>query len=192
MEHIVFEVGLALTLVAGAALLSARLRFSVVPFLILAGMVVGPPMPKLGIVDLWFIQSAPLIEFMGWLGILFLLFYLGLEFSLGRLVKAGRLIVVGGTIYIALNFGLGLGNDDDIGGFAALDTFHGRAGSGERDCELVSGRALELRPEVFHDRLHPDGAQHFELSGLRLDAEHKQKSERIFMASSCEMANLRA
>jgi hypothetical protein len=143
MEHIVFEVGLALTLVAGAALLSARLRFSVVPFLILAGMVVGPPMPKLGIVDLRFIQSAPLIEFMGRLGILFLLFYLGLEFSLSRLIKAGRLIVVGGTIYIALNFGLGLGNDDDIGGFAALDTFHGRAGRGERDRERVSGRALE-------------------------------------------------
>ena len=109
MEHIVFEVGLALTLIAGAALLSARLRFSVVPFLILAGMVVGPHMPKLGIVDLRFIQSAPLIEFMGRLGILFLLFYLGLEFSLGRLIKAGRVIAVGGTIYIALNFGLGLG-----------------------------------------------------------------------------------
>ena len=109
MEHIVFEVGLALTLVAAAALLSARLRFSVVPFLILAGMVVGPHMLKLGIIDLRFIQSAPLLEFMGRLGILFLLFYLGLEFSLGRLIKAGRLIVVGGTIYIALNFGLGLG-----------------------------------------------------------------------------------
>ena len=50
MEHIVFEVGLALTLIAAAALLSARLRFSVVPFLILAGMVVGPHMPKLGII----------------------------------------------------------------------------------------------------------------------------------------------
>src|SRR5918999_259887 len=109
MEYIVFEVGLALTLVAGAALLSARLRFSIVPFLILAGMAVGPHMPKLGIVDLRFIQSAPLIEFMGRLGILFLLFYLWLEFSLGRLIKAGRVIAVGGTIYIALNFGLGLG-----------------------------------------------------------------------------------
>jgi CPA2 family monovalent cation:H+ antiporter-2 len=109
MEHIVFEVGLALTLIAAAALLSARLRFSVVPFLILAGMVVGPHLPKLGLVDLRFIQSAPLIELMGRLGILFLLFYLGLEFSLGRLLKAGRLIAVGGTIYIALNFGLGLG-----------------------------------------------------------------------------------
>jgi CPA2 family monovalent cation:H+ antiporter-2 len=109
MDHIVFEVGLALVLVAAAALLSAKLRFSVVPFLILAGMAVGPHMPKLGIVDLRFIQSAPLIEFMGRLGILFLLFYLGLEFSLGRLLKAGRSIVVGGTIYLALNFALGLG-----------------------------------------------------------------------------------
>jgi CPA2 family monovalent cation:H+ antiporter-2 len=109
MDHIVFEVGLALTLIATAASLSARLRFSVVPFLILAGMIVGPHMPKLGIIDLRFIQSAPLIEFMGRLGILFLLFYLGLEFSLGRLLRAGRVIAVGGTIYITLNFGLGLG-----------------------------------------------------------------------------------
>ncbi len=109
MDHLIFEVGLALTLIAAAALLSARLRFSVVPFLILAGMAVGPHLPKLGIVDLRFIQSAPLIEFMGRLGILFLLFYLGLEFSLGRLLKAGGSIVVGGTIYIALNFALGLG-----------------------------------------------------------------------------------
>ena len=109
MDHLVFEVGLALVLVAAAALLSARLRFSVVPFLILAGMAVGPHMPKLGIVDLRFIQSAPLIAFMGRLGILFLLFYLGLEFSLGRLIKAGRSIVAGGSIYIALNFALGLG-----------------------------------------------------------------------------------
>jgi CPA2 family monovalent cation:H+ antiporter-2 len=109
MEHIVFEIGLALVLVAAAALLSAKLRFSIVPFLILAGMAVGPHMPKLGIVDLRFIQSAPLIAFMGRLGILCLLFYLGLEFSLGRLIKAGRSIVVGGSIYIALNFALGLG-----------------------------------------------------------------------------------
>jgi monovalent cation:H+ antiporter-2, CPA2 family len=109
MDHIVFEVGLALALIATAALLSARLRFSVVPFLILAGMVVGPHMPKVGIIDLRFIHSSPLIEFMGRLGILFLLFYLGLEFSLGRLIKAGRAIVFGGSIYIGLNFGLGLG-----------------------------------------------------------------------------------
>lgn len=108
MEHIVFEVGLALSLMAAAALLSARLRFSIVPLLILVGMAVGPHMPRLGIVDLRFVHSAPLIAFMGRLGVLFLLFYLGLEFSVGRLIRAGRAISRGGTIYIAINLTLSL------------------------------------------------------------------------------------
>ena len=108
MDHLVLEVGLALGLVALAALVSARLRFSVVPFLILTGMAVGPHAPKLGPLDFRFIQSAPLIEFMGRVGVLFLLFYLGLEFSVSRLIKSGRSIAVGGTIYIAINFAAGL------------------------------------------------------------------------------------
>jgi CPA2 family monovalent cation:H+ antiporter-2 len=109
MEHIVFEVGLALALIAAAALVSARLRFSVVPFLILVGMSVGPHAPKIGPIDFRFIASAPLIDFMGRVGVLFLLFYLGLEFSISRLIKSGRSIVVGGCIYIAINFVAGLG-----------------------------------------------------------------------------------
>ncbi len=105
----VLEVGLALALIATAALISMRLRFSVVPFLILAGMAVGPHAPKLGPFDFRFIESAPLIEFMGRVGVLFLLFYLGLEFSVSRLIKSGKSIVVGGSIYIGINFALGLG-----------------------------------------------------------------------------------
>lgn len=108
MEHLIFEVGLALALIAGAALLSAKVRFSIVPVLVLTGMAVGPHTPKLGMVDLRFIQSTPLIEFMGRVGVLFLLFYLGLEFSVGRLIKAGRSITRAGAIYMALNFPLGL------------------------------------------------------------------------------------
>ena len=109
MDHIVLEVGLALALIAAAALISLRLRFSVVPFLILAGMAVGPHAPKIGPFDFRFIESAPLIEFMGRVGVLFLLFYLGLEFSVSRLIKSGKSIVVGGSIYIGINFALGLG-----------------------------------------------------------------------------------
>ncbi|PYI53786.1 cation:proton antiporter [Paenibacillus flagellatus] len=108
MDHLVLEIGLAVVLIAIAGLLSARLRFSVIPFYILIGMAVGPHAPKLGVFDFRFIESAPLIEFMGRLGVLFLLFYLGLEFSVGRLIRSGRSIVVGGTIYIAINFTLGL------------------------------------------------------------------------------------
>lgn len=104
MNHLVLEIGLAVTLIAGAALLSNWLRFSVVPFLILTGMVVGPHAPKLGPFDFRFVESAELIEFMGRVGVLFLLFYLGLEFSVSRLIKAGKSIAVGGSIYIGINF----------------------------------------------------------------------------------------
>src|SRR6185503_3898806 len=54
------------------------------------------------------IESAPLITFMGRLGVLFLLFYLGLESSVTRLIQAGRSIFIGGTIYIGINFTAGL------------------------------------------------------------------------------------
>lgn len=107
-ENSLFEVGLALGIVATAGIIAARFRFSIVPILILAGLAVGPHLPKVGIFDFRFIESAPLINFLGRLGVLFLLFYLGLEFSVGRLMKARRSIIVGGIIYMAINFTLGL------------------------------------------------------------------------------------
>lgn len=107
-KHILFEVGLALSIIALAGLLSSRLRFSIVPLLIIAGMVVGPHAPHIGVLDFRFIESASLIDFMGRLGVLFLLFYLGLEFSVGRLMKAGRSTFLGGTIYMAINLTMGL------------------------------------------------------------------------------------
>jgi CPA2 family monovalent cation:H+ antiporter-2 len=108
MEHLVFEIGLALGLIALGGLISAKLRFSVIPFYILIGMAVGPHAMELWHFDFRFIDSAPFIDFMGRIGVLFLLFYLGLEFSVGRLIKSGRSIVVGGSIYIGINFTLGL------------------------------------------------------------------------------------
>lgn len=108
MNYIVFEIGVAIALIALSGLLSAKLRFSVIPFYILVGMAVGPHSFEWWHIDLRFIQSTPFIEFLGRIGVLFLLFYLGLEFSVGRLIKSGRSIAVGGTIYILINFTLGL------------------------------------------------------------------------------------
>ena len=70
-------------------------------------MAVGPHAPQIGVLDFRFIGTAPLIEFMGRVGILFLLFYLGLESNISRLIKAGRSIFIGGTVYIIINFTLG-------------------------------------------------------------------------------------
>ncbi|KAA8782896.1 CPA2 family monovalent cation:H+ antiporter-2 [Paenibacillus sp. 4624] len=108
MDMLIFEVGVAVALITLTGLISARLRFSVIPFYILVGMAVGPHAPQFGIVDLRFIESSSFIEFMGRLGILFLLFYLGLEFSVSRLLKSGKAILTGGIFYVALNFVSGL------------------------------------------------------------------------------------
>jgi Kef-type K+ transport systems, membrane components len=105
---LILEVGVAVSLVALVGLISNRLRFSVIPFFILIGMVLGQHAPKIGDIDLTFTESKPFIDFMGRLGVLFLLFYLGLEFSVGRLIKSGKSILSGGTFYVALNFCSGL------------------------------------------------------------------------------------
>ncbi|WP_409295774.1 cation:proton antiporter [Peribacillus sp. SCS-26] len=107
MDHLIFEVGTALLLVALAAILANKLNFSIIPFLIVVGMLVGPHAPEFGVISLRFIESQEFIGFLGRIGILFLLFYLGLEFSVGKLIKSGKSIVVGGSIYISINFALG-------------------------------------------------------------------------------------
>lgn len=104
MEHMVFEVGTALLLVALASVIAGKLKYSIIPFLIVLGMLVGPHAPKIGILDLTFVHSEDIITFLGNLGVLFLLFYLGIEFSVSKLIKSGRNIVYGGSIYVILNF----------------------------------------------------------------------------------------
>lgn len=108
MDHLVFEVGTALVLVAIGSIIANKLKFSIIPFLIILGMLVGPHAPHFGIIDLRFIESNDIIQFLGRIGVLFLLFYLGLEFSVGKLAKSGKNIVVGGSIYVAINFILGM------------------------------------------------------------------------------------
>lgn len=108
MNHVILEIGLALVLIAFAVALASKLKLSNVPFLIIIGMIVGPHAPQIGVFDFRFIETGTLITFMGQLGVLFLLFYLGLEANVTRLIEAGPSILTGGSIYIGINFVLGL------------------------------------------------------------------------------------
>jgi len=108
MDNLVLEIGLALGLIAFAVLSANKLGLSNIPFLIIIGMLVGPHAPQIGAFDFRFIETGSLIAFMGRIGVLFLLFYLGLESNLTRLIKSGRSILTGGSIYIAINFTAGL------------------------------------------------------------------------------------
>lgn len=108
MDQLVLQIGLALGLIAFALLVANRLGLSNIPFLIVIGMIVGPHAPQFGAFDFRFIESGSLISFMGRIGVLYLLFYLGLESNLTRLIKSGRSIFLGGSIYIAINFTVGM------------------------------------------------------------------------------------
>ncbi|MET0626070.1 MAG: cation:proton antiporter [Pyrinomonadaceae bacterium] len=107
MDNIILEIGLALMLIAFAVALAHKLGLSNVPFLIIIGMAVGPHAPQFGVFDFRFIETGSLIEYMGRVGVLFLLFYLGLESNVSRLIEAGRSILVGGSIYVGINFTVG-------------------------------------------------------------------------------------
>lgn len=108
MEHLILEIGLVLALIACAGVIAGKFRISIVPIIILVGMAVGPQAPHIGVLDFRFIQSASLIEFMGRLGVLFLLFSLGLEFSVKRLLTAGPAIIRSGTIYMVINLAIAI------------------------------------------------------------------------------------
>src|ERR1041384_2249134 len=121
MDHVILEIGLALALIALAVSLAAKLGLSNVPFLIVIGMAVGPHAPQLGVFDFRFIETESLISFMGRIGVLFLLFYLGLESSVTRLIKAGRSILAGGSLYIGINFTVGFSHGY-LAGFPLRET----------------------------------------------------------------------
>src|SRR5688500_16972636 len=121
MDHLVLEIGLALALIAGAMILADRFGLSTVPFLIVIGMLVGPHAPKIAMFDFRFIETGELISFMGRMGVLFLLFYLGLESNVSRLIKAGSSIVIGGSAYISINFIIGFAYGF-LTGFSVRDT----------------------------------------------------------------------
>ncbi len=108
MNNVILEIGLALMLIGIAVTLAAKLKVSNVPFLIVMGMLVGPHMPQIGVFDFRFVETDHIISFMGQLGVLFLLFYLGLEANVTRLIESGSSILLGGSIYIGINFVVGL------------------------------------------------------------------------------------
>ena len=88
-----------------ATVLASRFGLSAIPAFIVAGVLIGEH-PPLGLPSL--VEESDAIELLGELGIVMLLFFLGLEFSLDRLRQAGRLLAVGGIVDLVVNGGLGL------------------------------------------------------------------------------------
>ncbi|MFH9420904.1 cation:proton antiporter [Streptomyces sp. NPDC017529] len=85
------------------ARLGSRIGLPTIPLFILAGILLGPHTPGISLVD-----DPHELEMLSLLGLVLLLFYLGLEFHMDDLKEGGRKMAVAGAAYLALNVGAGL------------------------------------------------------------------------------------
>ncbi|HUF00971.1 MAG TPA: cation:proton antiporter [Gaiellaceae bacterium] len=98
------ELALTIGLLAALGLVARRVGLSAIPAYLLAGLLLGPNEPK----ELSVIRQSEVTEFVAELGLVFLLFFLGLEFSFGRLTRSGRHFGLGGLVDLVVNAGLGI------------------------------------------------------------------------------------
>ena len=109
MAAALLEVGVAFAAVAVAAAAAARLGVSYIPAFILVGILVGPnPPTEIAGVPVALVEGGEFVDVLAELGVVFLLFFLGLEFSVDVLLADRRRIATVGVVDLALNAPAGL------------------------------------------------------------------------------------
>src|SRR3954463_5034832 len=98
------QLALTIAVLGILGLVAGRFGLSAIPAYLLAGLLLGPHEPRI----FSLIEPSEVTDFVAELGIVFLLFFLGLEFTLDRLTRSGRHALLGGAIDFVLNAGLGL------------------------------------------------------------------------------------
>ena len=111
-ETSLLEVGIALVSLAIIGTVARMVGQSVIPAYIISGILVGPYVPtNIGGISLRLVTDGEFLTVIAELGIVFLLFFLGLEFSIGTLIRNRvRLTKVGGIDLVANSLiGVGIG-----------------------------------------------------------------------------------
>jgi CPA2 family monovalent cation:H+ antiporter-2 len=98
------ELSITVSLLAALGLVASRIGVSAIPAYLLAGLLLGPNEPN----ALSLVRPSEVTDFVAEIGLVFLLFFLGLEFTLGRLARSRQHAAVGGAIDLFVNAGLGL------------------------------------------------------------------------------------
>lgn len=99
---LVTDIALVLALAAAVVLLFHKLRLSVVVGYLLVGILIRHLAPSLGIV-----RDAATISALAELGVILLIFTIGLEFNLRKLRRLGLRILLVGTVEVLLTFAVG-------------------------------------------------------------------------------------
>jgi CPA2 family monovalent cation:H+ antiporter-2 len=98
------QLALTIALLGALGLAAGRFGLSAIPAYILAGLLLGPHEPHITSL----IEPSEVTTFVAELGIVLLLFFLGLEFTVDRLLRSTRHIGLGGTIDLGANAAIGL------------------------------------------------------------------------------------
>ena len=101
--HILSDIGMAIVAATAAALLARALRQPLILGYLVAGVVVGPAM------GFGLVKDRESIEIISEIGLILLLFIIGLEMDLQKLVSAGRSLVLAGALQFPICAALGLG-----------------------------------------------------------------------------------
>jgi CPA2 family monovalent cation:H+ antiporter-2 len=105
-ELSLLELGGLFAAVALGGVLAARIGLSVIPLYVIVGAVVGPSV--LGAFGMPHVPTGDAITLLAELGIVLLLFFLGLEFSLDKLLENKEKITAIGAVDAAVNFPAGV------------------------------------------------------------------------------------
>jgi monovalent cation:H+ antiporter-2, CPA2 family len=119
--------------------LGRRVGLPTIPFFMAAGIIMGPHTPGLVLVE----RPADLQVFAA-VGLVLLLFQLGLEFSLGDLIGGGRRLLLAGGVYILLNVGAGLALGFALG-WGAREAFIVAGAVGISSSAIVTKLLIELK-----------------------------------------------
>lgn len=128
--NLLFTAGVLLSLLAVAGALALRLEQSVIPAYLLVGVLVGPFAPSVAGVSLTLVDDPEVVRLFADLGVVLLLFFVGLELSLDqflsnrdRFLRAGA-VDVGISLPLGVGLGLALGFTWLEAGFLALIVFN--------------------------------------------------------------------
>lgn len=100
---ILFHLATAMTAALVGAFIALRLRQSVIVGYLLAGHVIGPFTPG-------FVGHTGTVESLAEIGIVFLMFVVGVQLSFRELVRAGRVALLGAAMQVPLTIAGGFGS----------------------------------------------------------------------------------
>jgi len=98
------QLSITVALLGGLGLIASRIGLSVIPAYLLAGLLLGPHEPR----ALSIVEPSEVTDFVAEIGLIFLLFFLGLEFTLGRIARSRGHVFFGGAIDVLVNGAIGL------------------------------------------------------------------------------------